>query len=218
VLIRVRIYRHISAGETADPSALRELEEELGLAIEPASALEFTGRLPQTHMLPVTSTRASAVFDREYASLYLCRYNNNRTNYDGTEANESLLGKAPKVTDLTLQPSEVAAARWVPLAVLTRVYCADVTSKCDHNNNNINNTSESNTDAVDALLLGCPCGGSCGCLSSISGTDVKPPRVRPCAAERVGLVPLDAPARYLSAAFPGLTSAQKTVTTALQSA
>lgn len=98
---------HISAGETALPTAARELEEELGLTL-PLERFEPLF----VHVERMTSVQKGKPFiNNEFNHVFLV-----------TLTAEERGKLEPGSPAFTLQESEVSAVRWVPWAEVRRMY------------------------------------------------------------------------------------------------
>jgi len=100
---------HISAGETSLPTAVRELEEELGLSF-PLERFEFLF----THLEKQASTQRGRPFiNNEFNDVYLLTL---------SAEERSALDPAAAPPPFKLQEEEVSAVCWKPLAEVKRMY------------------------------------------------------------------------------------------------
>ena len=119
---------HVSAGELPLPSALRELEEELGLSV-PGDRLEYVF----THLEKCSSVQKGKPFiNNEFQDVYiLCISAKERVSldpskavlrYDAPSMETRKESPHPHLSSFALQASEVSAVQWVPVVELGRMY------------------------------------------------------------------------------------------------
>jgi len=103
---------HVSAGETAAPTAQREVEEELGLTL-PAERFEFL----YTHLEKLASVQRGRPFiNNEFNDIFLVAAS--------PEERRTWVAPArdPSVSVLKLQEIEVCDVKWVPWAAVVDLY------------------------------------------------------------------------------------------------